>query len=320
MVQNALYDVLGVSVRVDTETLKRAYRKLAKQLHPDRNPGNRDAELKFKAVNQAYAVLSDTKRRALYDEFGDESLRTNFDAGRSRARGGRASADASGAPARDAAGIRTEAVAVRTTGVSTEMRGASNGLDVLGNLFRRRAPAMRGADYETEIAIDFAEAVRGTARLLNGIPGAGAVLLRVPRGTANGGVVRVVGAGGPSIGDAPSGDLKVTIRVRPHAHFRREGNDLHLQLPITLREAYFGGRVKVPTPDGAVQLKIPRLSQSGQVLRVQKKGVAPEVGPAGDLLVHLAVQAPTAESLEVARAIEKIAEQQKGDPRAGIAL
>lgn len=307
-----LYDVLGVKRGVDAEALKKAYRRLARETHPDKAPADANAEARFKSINRAYEILSDPKRRALYDEFGDAASRTGFDPQKARARA---------SEAKGRAGIRAETVSVRGIDSGATESAPSNGFDMLSSLIgRRRKNGVRGSDFEAEVAIDFAESIRGTQRLLHGMPGALSLEVSIPRGVKDGSRIRVPGEGAASMGDGPNGDLFLKIKVRPHPHFHREGNDLHLRLPITLREAYFGAKVVVPTVDGNVRLKVPPSSQTGDVLRVRHKGIVGESGVPGDLLVHLMAQAPTASSAVVAKLIEQLAEHQKGDPRAGVAL
>jgi curved DNA-binding protein len=304
----SLYTVLGVQKGIDAEGLKKAYRKLAREAHPDKAAGDAGAEARFKSINRAYEVLSDPKRRALYDEFGDASLRTGFDPQKARAK------------AHDA-GIRVVRVNVRGIDNGIPEPAPSNGLDMLNSLIgRRRKNGVRGADYEAEVAIDFAEAVRGTQRVLQGLPGALSLKVNIPRGVADGSRIRIPNEGAASMGDGPNGDLYLKVKVGSHPHFHREGNDLHLRLPVTLREAYFGAKIVLPTADGNVRVKIPPSSQTGDVLRIKHKGITPENGLPGDLLVHVMVQAPTATSATVAKLVEQLAEHQAGDPRSGVSL
>jgi curved DNA-binding protein len=317
-----LYGVLGVAKDADADVIKKAYRKLAKDLHPDKNPGNQQAEMRFKTVNHAFDVLSDPAKRKLYDEFGEEGLREGFDAERVRAyrqwstrqggaRGG------GGDPF--AQGVRLEDL------FGGQQGGAQGFGDMFGDLFgrnqgRRRGP-MKGQDLESEATIDFASAVRGTTVELHPRGGAGApVQVRIPPGAAEGSRVRIPGQGGPSPNGGPAGDLVLEIHVQPHPHFRREGEDLHLDLPLTVAEAYGGAKVRVPTVDGSVSLKVPPRSQSGSVVRLRGKGVAMKGKPPGDLYVHFVVHAPTGESPELAALIEKLAEHQTDDPRKDITL
>jgi curved DNA-binding protein len=316
-----LYGVLGVARSDDADTIKKAYRKLASQLHPDKNPGNQSAESRFKEVNHAYDVLGDAAKRKLYDEFGEEGLREGFDPERVRAyrswssrQGGRAR------PSSDGYG----------QGSLEDMfgSGASGGLgdlfgDLLGNSRgqrRSRGPS-KGPDLESEITIDFPSAVRGaTLDLHPQGQSASAVTVRIPPGADEGSRVRISGQGGPSSNGGPRGDLVLTVHVAPHPHFRRDGDDLHLDLPITIGEAYHGAKVRVPTVDGAVSMKVPARAQSGQTVRLRGKGVARKGRPEGDLYVHFLVQVPQDPKNEASELIDKLAEFQGEDPRRGIEL
>jgi curved DNA-binding protein len=311
------YAVLGVPKNADADAIKKAYRRLAKDLHPDKNPGNKQAEARFKAVNRAFDTLGDPKKRALYDEFGEEGLREGFDADKARAykqwarqQGGRRAGGGVGG------GVSLEDLFGGAQG------GPDNGFEMFGDLFGRRRwrGPQKGPDYESEITIDFAEAVRGTTVDLRALPGAPVVTVRIPAGANEGSRVRIAGQGGASPNGGPSGDLVLTIHVRPHPYFRREGDDLHLDLPVTLAEAYHGAKVKVPTVDGSVQLKVPPRTQSGTVMRLRGKGVARKGQAPGDLYVHFLVQVPKDESPELGKLVDQISRYQPGDPRAGISL
>lgn len=305
-----LYGVLGVSRTADADAIKKAYRKLAKDLHPDKNPGNTQAETRFKAVNRAFNVLSDPKKRALYDEFGEEGLREGFDPERVRAYqrwsqqgGGRGGA--SGVNVEDLFG-----------------GGGAGGFDFLGDLFgrggRRRAP-VKGEDHEQSLTIDFMSAVRGTSLELRQSDG-GSVTVRIPAGAHDGSRVRIAGHGSPSPYGGPPGDLVLTLHVEPHPLLRREANDLHLDVPITLHEAYFGAKIQVPTLDGPVTMKVPPRTQSGAVLRLRGKGVARKNKEPGDLYVHFVIHVPTTESPDLAKLMEQAAKFQTDDPRKSLAL
>jgi curved DNA-binding protein len=324
---NDPYATLGVPKNADAATIKKAYRKLAQKLHPDKNPGNKPAETKFKAVNQAYDVLSDEKKRKLYDEFGEEGLREGFDAERVRAYKNWSSRQPAGAPRGGggrggfAEGVRIEDLfgdAVRQPG------GAGNMGDIFGDMFsrqRRTRGPVKGQDLESEVTVDFPSAVRGTMLELRAQDGAGEpVSVRVPAGAADGSRVRIAGHGAPSPNGGPSGDLLLNIHVLPHKYFRREGDDLHIDLPITVSEAYRGAKVKVPTVDGSVSLKVPEGTQSGNVLRLRGKGVARKGKPAGDLYVHFLVQPPTSRSEEVRALVDKLAAHESENLRDAIAF
>jgi curved DNA-binding protein len=319
----SFYDVLGVSKTADADVIKKAYRKLAKDLHPDRNPGNKKAEERFKSVNRAFDALGDPKKRALYDEFGEESLNAGFDPEKVRAYKNWASQQGRGGPGGGdpfAQGVRLEDL----FGANARGGGAGEAGDLFGDLFgrasRRRSP-QKGQDLESEVTVDFASAVRGTTLELHGRSGEGApVTVRIPAGADEGSRVRIAGQGAPSPNGGARGDLILVIHVEPHPHFRREGDDLHLAVPITIAEAYKGAKVKVPTIDGSVSLKVPPKSQTGTVVRLRGKGVAKRGKSAGDLYVHFEVQIPTEDDPKLASLIDELAAFQKDDPREKLAL
>lgn len=325
---NDPYAVLGVPKSADAATIKKAYRKLAQKLHPDKNPGNKPAETKFKAVNQAYDVLSDEKKRKLYDEFGEEGLRDGFDAERVRAYKNWSSRQPAGPSGGGGGrggfpeGVRIEDLfgdATRQPGGA----GAGNMGDIFGDMFarqRRSRGPVKGQDLESEVTVDFPSAVRGTTLELRAQDGGEPVSVRVPAGAADGSRVRITGHGAPSPNGGPNGDLLLNIHVLPHKYFRREGDDLHIDLPITVSEAYRGAKVKVPTVDSSVSLKVPEGTQSGNVVRLRGKGVARKGKPAGDLYVHFLVQPPTSQSEEVKALVDKLAAHESENLREAIAF
>jgi curved DNA-binding protein len=304
------YKDLGVSRTASADEIKKAYRKLAGQLHPDKNPGDKKSESKFKAVNRAHQVLSDPEKRKLYDEFGEDGLREGFDPHAARAY------------QRGAGRARGAGGAVNLEDFLGGQSGGGIG-DIFGDLFgggggaRGRRASMRGADLQSEVMVDFASALRGAELKLRIQDGGDEVTVRVPAGAGDGDKVRVAGQGAPGANGAPPGDLLLTIRVRPHAFFERSGLDLYLDLPITVAEAYRGAKVRAPTPDGPVTLTVPRHAQSGQVARLKGKGVTRQ-GQTGDLFVRFLVKLPTTSSPEVEKAIDVLGEAMSGDVRAAI--
>jgi len=314
-----LYSVLGVPREADEDAIKKAFRKLAMKYHPDKNPGKAN-ENKFKQVNQAYEVLSDKKRRALYDEFGEESLSQNFDAERARyvrqysgrSRGG-------SARGRGAGGFDVQEV----------FGGGGGDLgDILGDFFgRARGGAGRGAarkskgqDIGSSVTIDFNSAVKGTMLSLQKGDDGETVQVRIPPGAAEGSRLRIPGQGGPGFGGGPPGDLVLEIHVIPHPLFKREGDDLHLEVPISIGEAYRGDKIRIPTPDGDVTLKVPARTQTGQVTRLRGKGVARKNKEPGDLYVKFLVQVPmpASEDAEVAKAVAVLDRASPPDLRSGL--
>jgi curved DNA-binding protein len=314
-----LYAVLGVPRTADADTIKKAYRKLAARLHPDKNPDDKGSEARFKQVNHAYDVLGDDAKRKLYDEFGEDGLREGFDPGRSRAYRDWASNQGRGSGGAYPGGGTVDIEDLFGGGRSASGFGDLFG-DFMGRARRARGPA-KGPDLESEVTIDFASAVRGATLELQpqGVSGS-TVTVRIPAGAADGNRVRIGGQGGPSATGGPRGDLVLTLHVTPHRYFRREGDDLHLDLPVTVSEAYRGAKVRVPTIDGDVTLKVPERAQSGQTVRLRGKGVARKGGQPGDLYVHFMVQVPTSADVAVGDLIDQLAQHQREDPREGIEL
>ncbi|MFO0673077.1 MAG: DnaJ C-terminal domain-containing protein [Polyangiaceae bacterium] len=318
MAAEDLYSVLGVPKASDAEAIKKAYRKLAQKLHPDKNPGDKQAETRFKAVNHAYDVLSDPKKRKLYDEFGEDGLREGFNPEQARAyrnwssRGG-------GMPGGGFGG------AGGTVNLEDLFGGGQNGSvgDMFGDLFgrgRRRGP-VKGSDLESELKIDFASSLHGTTVELRPRGGGGApVTVRIPAGADEGDRVRIPGQGAPSPNGGPPGDLLLVVHVEKHPYFRREGLDLHLELPITLAEAWNGAKITVPTPDGPVKLSVPAGAQSGTTVRLRGKGVTRKSKEPGDLYVRFLVQLPKTRTPEIDALVDKLAALDAEDPRASIHL
>jgi curved DNA-binding protein len=328
------YGILGVSRGASADEIKKRYRKLAGKLHPDKNPGDKTSEAQFKDVNRAFEVLNDPKKRSLYDEFGEDALREGFDAERMRqyrnwssqggAPGGGFRGGAGGGVPFDINEFLRRSGAGSPTGASADGEfGDQGGMgDLFGDLFggrrRKRGGPARGADQESEITIDFGTAVKGGTLTLRTSESPEPITVRIPPGAAEGSRLRLAGQGGKSPNGGVNGDLLLRIHVRPHPFFRREGSDLHLDLPITPGEAYSGAKVKVPTADGAVSLKVPPHTQSGHVLRLKGKGVLRKGAEAGDLYVHFQVQLPTTDSDELREAVEKLDRAIGGDPRENI--
>jgi DnaJ-class molecular chaperone len=291
-----LYKVLGVARDADAETLKKAYRKLARRHHPDVNPGDKAAEEKFKEISEAYDVLSDAAKRRNYDEFGEIALQGGFDPEQARR-------------AREAFGARFGG-AGPGGGPHFEASGEPFEFGDLDDLLGRfgfggrgasgRAAGLRGSDLEAQLDLDFLEAAKGGEKRLSlqlagedGRLRTQSLTVRIPPGVADGGRIRLRGKGGPGLGGGPPGDLWATVRVRPHPVFRREGRNLVLDLPLTIAEAIRGAKVEVPTLDGRATLTIPPGTDSGQKLRLRGKGIASPSGAApGDLYVVVQIRVP----------------------------
>ncbi|MBN2196889.1 MAG: J domain-containing protein [Polyangiaceae bacterium] len=295
------YAELGVARGASQDEIKKAYRKLAAQLHPDKNPGNKAAEARFKRVNRAHQVLGDPKTRALYDEFGEEGLREGFDPDMMRAYG------------RRGGGPRTRFTA--DPGMGGDPLGGFR--DLFGDLFQHRRSPTRGGDVSSEVTVDFPSAIRGTSLRIQVQEGGQEVTVRIPPGADDGDKVRVRGHGAPGPHGGQPGDLLIVIRVRPHPHFGRRGLDLTLDLPITPAEAYRGAKITVPTPDGSVTLTVPPHAQSGQTLRLRGKGVKRKK-ETGDLYVRFLVRFPDSETPELDQAIETLERALPQNVREGI--
>jgi curved DNA-binding protein len=304
------YEELGVEKTASKEEIKKAYRKLAARLHPDKNPNNKVAEARFKNVNRAFQTLSDPEKRALYDEFGEDALREGFDPQVARAyrRGG-----GPGGRVR----FSTEGMAGEPFGAE----GAGGFGDLFGDLFGARGrggrAAMKGSDVLSEVSVDFVSAIRGIELKLRVQDGGDEVTVRVPPGAGDGDRVRIAGHGAPGPFGGPPGDLVLVIRVQPHSHFERRGLDLHLDLPITVGEAFRGAKVRAPTPMGDVSLSVPRHAQSGQVVRLKGRGVQRKK-EIGDLYVRFLIKLPDAESEAVEQAVDVLEGAMSSDVRAGI--
>jgi len=317
--QRDLYDVLGVSRGASSDEIRKAYRKLAKKFHPDMNPGDRKAEDKFKEITAAHEVLSDEKKRKLYDEFGPDALRTGFDEKAAdqyrqwRQHGGR--------PGQEVPFDLGDFETVNVGGVGNFDFGS-----IFGDLFggggrgRRRgtSAARPGRDAEAELLVDLRDAVLGAERDLR--IDDRTLRVKVPAGVTDGSRIRLGGQGGEGTGGAPRGDLYLVVRLREHPGLRREGHDLFLDLPLTVPEAAAGAEVVIPTFEGQVQLKIPAGTQSGRQLRLRGKGL-PDLkgGPRGDLYAVARIVLPE-ESEALREAVKPLQDLYKTDPRAGISL
>lgn len=312
------YRILDVARDADLETIKKRYRKLARETHPDLNPGDAAAEARFKEVSVAYDVLSDPDRRAAFDEFGELSLEGGFDAERARAERD-AFSQRFGAP--DGAGYEGAFSfgdlddLLRGFGMQGGAPGSGPGNAHAG--FR-----MRGHDVEASIELDFLDALRGGEHKLSidrphvdGTVTTETVTVRVPPGVTDQGTLRIPRKGGFGAGGAPDGDLILRPRIRPHPVFRRKGRDVELDLPLRLSEAVLGATVDVPTPEGPVQLRVPPGTSSGRRLRLRGRGV-PAQGdrPAGDLYARVEIVVPD----EVPDSLRELLEGlEQPDPRAG---
>jgi DnaJ-class molecular chaperone len=281
------YGVLGVARDADQAAIRKAYRALAKKHHPDLNPGNKAAEATFKEVSAANDLLSDTGKRAAFD-------RGEIDAdGQPRPERPQYRDFAEGAPGRRyrPAGAASGHPA-GGWGASEEELG-----DIFGTIFgdqARAAPGgasrpVKGRDELYGLTVDLLDVVNGATRRLT-LPDGRTLDVKIPPGLEDGQTLRLRQQGGPGFNGGPAGDALIQVKVAEHGFFRREGSDIHLDLPVTMQEAVLGGRISVPTPAGPVTMSIPAASDSGRQLRLRGRGVPGQGGrEAGDLYVTLRV-------------------------------
>jgi DnaJ-class molecular chaperone len=287
------YRVLGVNRNASDEEIKRAYRKLAKKLHPDLNPGDKKVEAQFKETTAAYDFLSDPEKRRKYDRGEiDESGQPRGPRFSSRPSGGGQQRHTS-----RGFGFGGEEDAEFTEDLFTDFFGFGRN--------PRDSIKLKGADVSYQVRVPFLEAVLGTKQRLQLADGK-TLEVQLPPGTDTGQTLRLKGQGLPGRGGAPAGDAFVEVTVEPHAIFSRDGNDILVELPITLYEAVLGATLNVPTIDGKVSLKVPAGSNSGTQLRLRGKGVqAGKSGARGDQYVRLVVMLPKEVDSDLEAAIEK---------------
>ncbi len=372
------YEILGVAKKASKEEIKKAYRKLARKWHPDINPGNKEAEQKFKDISRAYECLSKDEKRKLYDEFGEEGLQSGFDADKAR-------------EYKQYQGFQRGA----GTGAGVGFGRYQSYEDVFGDLFSfgreeggfRPTGTERGRDIQHDMTIDLVSALKGfetelsmqkmkvcpecqgsgvdvgsvmtTCSACNGsgrlnvaqgpmeftracpqckghgkvgknctqcggkgqVVGTERIRVVIPQGVREGSKVRVTGKGEPGLNGGKPGDLYLVVHVKPHPILRREGDNIYMELPVTVHETMAGGHITIPTLDGQVKVKVPPQSQSGQTLKIKGKGaVNPKTKQKGDLMVKLVVKVPQTDNKEILDAIEKMDGFYKEDLRKNIRL
>ncbi|HEY7723865.1 MAG TPA: J domain-containing protein [Anaeromyxobacteraceae bacterium] len=301
-----LYDVLGVPRTASPEEIKKAFRRLARKHHPDVNPGDRKAEERFKEATAAAEVLTDAKRRTLYDEFGPDSLRSGFDPAR----------------AEQYRQWRRQGMPFDLGGFAGHGEGGADFQTIFEQIFgggaARRGGARGGEDVEAAVEVDLRDAALGAEREIRLH---GRVLrVKIPPGVGDGSRIRLAGQGGPGAFGGPAGDLYLVVRLREHPLLKREGRDLTLELPVTVPEVVNGAEVTLPTFDGPVRLRVPPGSQSGTRLRLRGRGLPDLRGRGrGDLYAVLRVVLPD-DGEPLRRAAKALEGLYRGDPRAGISL
>ena len=269
------YELLGIARTATSDDIRKAYRRLAKKLHPDLHPGNKEFEERFKDVSIANDLLSDDAKRKRFDN---------------------GEIDASGAekpPRQYYKDYAESAPTGHAYDTSSGYQDFAQSDDIFAELFRRQAHQSRharGADAQYGLAVDFLDAVLGAKKRLT-MPGGEILDVNIPAGLQDGQTLRLKGKGGAAPGQGDAGDALVQINVRPHAFFTRVGNDIQLELPLTLKEAVLGARIEVPTPSGPVMLSVPKGTNTGVTMRLKGKGVARRSG-SGDELITFKVMLP----------------------------
>jgi len=293
------YQVLGVSRTATQDEIRKAYRKRAKQLHPDLHPGDKEVEAQFKALSAAYQLLNNPEQRARFD---------------------RGEIDASGAERPQQHFYRhyadaDEARRYTSSAGASEFEDLS---DIFSDLFGRGRGGggfqARGQDLHYQLEVEFLDAVNGARRRIT-FPDGNTLDLTIPAGTRDGSTLRLKGKGAPGAGGGARGDALIQVSVRSHPVFRREGNDIEIDLPITLYEAVLGAKIEVPTISGRVAMSVPKGSSTGKVLRLRGKGVKPQHGPAGDQRIVLNVVLPEKIDPDLERFMEGWRRAHAYDPR-----
>lgn len=318
------YDILGVRRNAKPGLIKKAYRKLARKYHPDVNPGDPNAENKFKEIQQAYSVLSDTKQREIYDQVGHEA----FTRGATSAPAG----DVNFSDWRDTFGGRGGPGSSYTYTVGGDSSDVSELFQQLFNQgfggarswqgapfasTTRPRVRQKGSDRRLAVSITFDEAYNGKELTID-IGHGEKLKVRIPAGIDSGGKVRLSGKGEPGINDGPPGDLLLIITVQDHSWFERRGDNVYLKVPLTFAEAALSATIEIPTMAGKVQMKIPAGTQSGQEFRLRNKGF-PKMNSQnrGDQIVHVEIVVPRQIDMRSRELLREYAELNPGNPRVG---
>lgn len=329
------YDILGVKQGASEAELKKAYRKLARKHHPDVNPGSKDAEARFKEVQQAYDVLSDKDKREIYDQVGHEAYIHGATAGAPPGYGyGPGGQQVSAEDFADylRQGGGPGGVRFNYSGSGEEMGGIGG---LFEQLFRQgyggprswqgspfadveRPPVrQKGPDRQAAVSISFEDTYRGKELTLQH-RGGEKLKVRIPAGIDSGGKVRLAGKGEPGLHGGPPGDLIVVVTVQDHSYFERRGDNIHLTVPVTFSEAALSATIEVPTLDGKVQMKIPPGTPSGKEFRLRGKGF-PHLSAAGrgDQIVHVEIVVPRELDMRSRELLREFSELNPGNPRLG---
>lgn len=274
------YAVLGVSRTASDDDIRKAYRRLAKQFHPDLNPGNAGAAERFKSISAANDIVGDPQKRKMFDrgeiDARGEPRRPQFNHGRQR--GASAGAGARGFEGFEFNDIFGDFFGDGGPGAARTGRGP-------------RGFSGRGQDVQYTLEVDFLEAANGAKKRVT-MPDGAVLDIAVPAGVESGQTLRLRGKGAAGISGGEAGDALIKIGVRPHAQFKRQGNDVLTDVPITIDEAVLGAKIEVPTLTGRVALTIPKATSTGRAFRLKGKGIQPQGGTAGDQLVTVRIVLP----------------------------
>lgn len=307
------YETLGVGRTATADEIQKAYRRLARKYHPDKNPDDASAKKKFQEVQAAFDVLNDAEKRKLYDKFGG-----NYEA---------FAGGPSGGPSEKwtySTGPQTYPFDVNDLFGSAE-GGRGGGFADLFKQFARGAAAgrssrsQRGADLKHDLTVPFATAVLGGEAALSVHRQGGkqeTIHLKIPVGIDDGQKIRLRGQGNPGAGDGPAGDILVTIRVSAHPFFKRSGNRLDVRVPVTLAEAAQGAKIDVPSPQGMIALSIPPGTSSGKRLRIKGHGVRRPNQPAGDLFAEVQIVLPDGLTEQERQQLADVSTRHPQNPRA----
>lgn len=352
MTRKDYYEVLGVSKSASVDEIKKAYRKLAQKYHPDRNKGDKTAEERFKDINEAYQVLSDPDKRNQYDSFGQGySNYGGYPPGYGPGPGPGYTYSYNVGP--EGFDINLEDLLGGIGGRRRSKKGRAGFRDIFSEIFSGSGAGVRGEEFdfngarsldvEAEMTVSFEDAIQGGNHTLQlNVPescascggtgrsergacsacgGAGrtarneSFTVRIPAGVRDGGRLRIPNKGMTN-GTGKKGSLYIRIHVSPHRFFRRDGDDIHLEVPVTVSEAALGASITVPTVDGKATLKVPAGTQSGQTLRLRGKGVSrPKGGGRGDQFVHVQVTVPRNPDERARKALEELKKSETDNPR-----
>lgn len=294
------YETLGVNKNASQDEIKKAYRRLARKLHPDLNPGDKAGEERFKDVNTAYQLLGDEKQRARYDageidETGTERPQQRY--------------------YRDYAGSGADHYS-NDAGFA-DFADFGDGDDPFADMLRqaaRQRANRRGQDLHYRLPISLAESISGGTRRLT-LPTGGTLDVNIPAGVVDGQVMRLKAKGAPGAGQGGPGDALIEVEVAPDPRFTRDGDDLTIELPVSLREAVLGGRIRVPTPTGEVEMAVPAGASSGTRLRLKGMGMPRRSGGRGDAFVKLLIALPKPPDAELTAFVSDWDAGKAHDPR-----